>query len=75
MIIGLLDFVSSPLLQSVLRNTGQWIKSKNSVILLEKVLPKIVQRNTDERGMLNASHFGFLACRSKTLQCMSFMDH
>jgi hypothetical protein len=33
------------------------------------------QRHTEERGLLNASQFGFHAGYSKTLQCMILMDH
>jgi hypothetical protein len=43
--------------------------------LLEKVILKIVQRHTEERGLLNAGQFGFRACHSMTLQCMRLMDY
>jgi hypothetical protein len=43
--------------------------------LFEKVILKIVQRHTEERGLLNACWFGFCACHSTTLQCMWLMDH
>jgi hypothetical protein len=43
--------------------------------LLEKVILKIVQNYTEEKGYLNASQFGFRARHSTTLQCMSFTDH
>jgi hypothetical protein len=43
--------------------------------ILEKVILKIVQRHIEERGLLNASHFGFCGCHSSTLQCMRLMDH
>jgi hypothetical protein len=36
---------------------------------------KIVQRSVEERGLLNASQFGFHACHSITPQCMSLTDH
>jgi hypothetical protein len=36
--------------------------------LFEKVIQKIVQRHTEERGLLNASQFGFRARHSTTLQ-------
>jgi hypothetical protein len=42
--------------------------------LFEKVL-EMVQKHTEERGMLNASQFGFRACHSTTLQCMRLTDH
>jgi hypothetical protein len=42
--------------------------------LFEKVILKIVQRHTEERSLLNASQFGFLAHHSMTLQCMRLMD-
>jgi hypothetical protein len=38
--------------------------------VLEKVILKIVQRHTEDRGLLNASQFGFRARHSTTLQCM-----
>jgi hypothetical protein len=43
--------------------------------LFEKVILKIVQRHIEERGLLNASQFGFRARHSTTLQCMKFTDH
>jgi hypothetical protein len=43
--------------------------------LLQKVMLKTVQRHTDERYLLNASQFGFLALRNTTLQCMRVIDH
>jgi hypothetical protein len=43
--------------------------------LLGKIIPKIVQRYIEERGLLNASQFGFPAHHSTTLQCMSLTDH
>jgi hypothetical protein len=43
--------------------------------LFEKVILKIVQRHTEERGLLNASQFGFCAHHSTTLQHMRLTDH
>jgi hypothetical protein len=43
--------------------------------LFEKVILKIIQRHIQERGLLNASQFGFRACHSTTLQCMRLTDH
>jgi hypothetical protein len=43
--------------------------------LLEKIILKIVQRHIEERGLLNASQFGFRALHSTTLHCMMLMDH
>jgi hypothetical protein len=43
--------------------------------LIEKVILKIVQRHIDERGLLNASQFGFRARHSTTLRCISVTDH
>jgi hypothetical protein len=43
--------------------------------LLEKVVLKIVQRHTEERGLHNACQFGFRACHNTTLQCMRLTDH
>jgi hypothetical protein len=42
--------------------------------LLEKVILKIVQRHTEERGVLNAGHFGFRARHSTTLQSIMQTD-
>jgi hypothetical protein len=42
--------------------------------LLEKSL-KILQKHIEERGLLNASHFGFRASHSTTLQCLRLIDH
>jgi hypothetical protein len=42
--------------------------------LLEKVILKIVQRHTEEEGLLNASQFGFRVHHSMTLQCMRLTD-
>jgi hypothetical protein len=41
--------------------------------LFEKIL-KTVQRYTEERGLLNASQFGFRARHRTTLQCMRLTD-
>jgi hypothetical protein len=43
--------------------------------LFEKVVPKIVQWYIEEKGLLNASQFGFHAHHSATLQCMRLTDH
>jgi hypothetical protein len=43
--------------------------------LFEKVILKALQKHIDERGMLNASQFGFRARHSTTLQCMMLTDH
>jgi hypothetical protein len=43
--------------------------------LFEKVIPKIVQRHVEEKGLLNASEFGFRARHSTTIQCMRLADH
>jgi hypothetical protein len=43
--------------------------------LFEKVILKIFQRHDEERGLLNASQFGFHAHHSTTLHYMRFTDH
>jgi hypothetical protein len=43
--------------------------------LFEKVILKIFQIHTEERGLLNACQFGFRARHSMTLQCMRITDH
>jgi hypothetical protein len=44
--------------------------------LFEKVIIlKIVQRHMEDKGLLNASKFGFRARHSTTLQCMRLTDH
>jgi hypothetical protein len=43
--------------------------------LFEKVILKSLQNHINERGMLNASLFGFRARHSKTLKCMRLTDH
>jgi hypothetical protein len=43
--------------------------------LLEKVILKIVQRHIEERGLLNASQFGFRARQSTSLQCMRLTNN
>jgi hypothetical protein len=43
--------------------------------LLEKVILKIVQRQVEERGLLNASQFGFRVRHNTNLQCMRLTDH
>jgi hypothetical protein len=42
--------------------------------LFEKVILKTLQKHIDERGLLNASQFGFRARHSTTLQCMRLKD-
>jgi hypothetical protein len=41
----------------------------------EKVILKILHNLIDERGLLNASQFGFRARHSTTLQCMRLTNH
>jgi hypothetical protein len=41
--------------------------------LFERVILKTVQRNIEERGLINASQFGFR--HSTTVQCMRLTDH
>jgi hypothetical protein len=43
--------------------------------LFEKVILNIVQKHIEERGLLNASQFGFRARHSMELQCMRLTDH
>jgi hypothetical protein len=43
--------------------------------LFEKVVLKILQKNTEERSLLNASQFAFHARYSTTLRCMKLSDH
>jgi hypothetical protein len=43
--------------------------------LFKKVILKIVQKHTEERGLLNTGQFSFHAHHSMTLQCMRLMDH
>jgi hypothetical protein len=43
--------------------------------LFEKIILKIVQRYIEERGLLNASQFGFPARHSTTLQYMRLTGH
>jgi hypothetical protein len=43
--------------------------------LFEKVILKFVQKHIEEKGLLNASQFGFRARHSTTLQCMRLTDH
>jgi hypothetical protein len=42
--------------------------------VFEAVILKIVQSYIEERGLLNASQFGFPACHSRALQCMRLTD-
>jgi hypothetical protein len=43
--------------------------------LLEEVILRIFQRHIEEKGLLNASQFGFRVRHSTTLQCMSLTGH
>jgi hypothetical protein len=43
--------------------------------LFEKFVHNIVQKHIEERGMLNASQFGFRASHSTILQCMRLTEH
>jgi hypothetical protein len=43
--------------------------------LFEKVILKLLQQHIDEKGLLNASQFGFRTRHSTTLQCMRLTDH
>jgi hypothetical protein len=43
--------------------------------LFEKVIQKIVQRHSENKGLLNASQFGFRACHSITWQYKRITDH
>jgi hypothetical protein len=43
--------------------------------LFEKVILKIVQNHIEERGLLNASQFGFHVHHSTTVQCMRLTDY
>jgi hypothetical protein len=43
--------------------------------LFGKVILKVVQKHIEERGLLNASQFGFHARHSTTLQCMRLTNH
>jgi hypothetical protein len=43
--------------------------------LFEKVMLKIVKRYIEEKGLLNASQFGFRAHHSTTLHCTRLTDH
>jgi hypothetical protein len=43
--------------------------------LFKKVIQKILQRHLDSNNLLNASHFGFRASHSTTLQGMRLTDH
>jgi hypothetical protein len=43
--------------------------------LFEKVVLNIVQTHIEERGLLNASQFGFRARHSTTLEYMRLSDH
>jgi hypothetical protein len=43
--------------------------------LCDKFILKIVQRHTEEKGVLKASQFGFRARHNTTLQCKRLTDH
>jgi hypothetical protein len=43
--------------------------------LFEKVILQLVQQHIEEKGLHNASQFGFRARHSKTLQCMRLTDY
>jgi hypothetical protein len=43
--------------------------------LFEKVVPKILQKHIEYRGLLNASQFGFRARHSTTLKYIRLTDH
>jgi hypothetical protein len=43
--------------------------------LLKKVILKIVQRHSEEKGLLNASQFDFRDRHSTTFQCMRRTAH
>jgi hypothetical protein len=43
--------------------------------LFEKAVLKLVIKPIEERGLLNASQFGFRARHSTTLQCKRLTDH
>jgi hypothetical protein len=43
--------------------------------MFEKVILKLLQKHIEEKGLLNASQFGFRARHSTTLQCMRLTDH
>jgi hypothetical protein len=43
--------------------------------LFEKVILKVLKKHIEEKGLLNASQFGFHARHSTTLQCMRLTDH
>jgi hypothetical protein len=49
--------------------------SRTGKKLFEKVILKVVQKPIEDRGLLNASLFGFRACHSTTLQCLRLADH
>jgi hypothetical protein len=61
-----LKFLQNSCLISLLSTTGK---------LFDKVILKIVQRHSEERGLLNANRSGSHACHSTTLQCMRLMGH
>jgi hypothetical protein len=46
-----------------------------TVKVFEEVILKTVQRHNEERGLLNATQFGFHACHGTTVQSMKLTDH
>jgi hypothetical protein len=53
-----------------------WISLLSTTIKLFKtVILQIVQKHIEERGLLNASQFGFHAHHSTTLQCMRLTEN
>jgi hypothetical protein len=43
--------------------------------LFVKVILKIIQKHTEERGLLNTSQLDFLSRHNTTLQCVGLTDH
>jgi hypothetical protein len=43
--------------------------------MFEKVMLEFLETHIEEKGLLNASQFGFRARHSTTLQLMRLMDH
>jgi hypothetical protein len=46
----------------------------NTSKLFEKLILRTIQKHTEDRSLLNASHFGFRADQSTTLQCMRLAE-
>jgi hypothetical protein len=57
------------------QNLRQISHSSTTGKLIKKIILKIVQRHIEERGLLNASQFGFHARHSRMLQIMRLADH